>query len=91
MTTNQTTQPAQLLVNGAKVIGEVAVVPGASLIVDGDVKSGLLHAGGAILGVALLGPILGPLSWFALGADSYSKSISGRSVVDQFQAPKASL
>jgi hypothetical protein len=76
--------PGTLLVNGVKVLGEVAIVPGASLIVDGQVKSGIFHAAGGVLGIALLGPVLGPLTWLAFGADSYSRSVSGKTLVDQF-------
>src|SRR5213075_382483 len=68
---NNDTTPGTLLVNGVKVLGEVAVVPGASLIVDGQVKSGIFHAAGGLLGLAILGPVLGPLTWLAVGADSY--------------------
>lgn len=76
--------PGTLLVNGVKVLGEVAVVPGASLIVDGDVKSGIVHAAGALLGIAVLGPVLGPLAWLTVGADSYSRSVSGKNLVELF-------
>jgi len=85
--TNNTTgaqRPGTLLVNGVKVLGEVAVLPGASLIVDGEVKSGIFHAAGGLLGIAILGPVLGPLTWLAIGADSYSRSVSGKNIVDQF-------
>lgn len=87
---NETT-PGTLLVNGVKVIGEVAVVPGASLIVDGQVKSGIFHAAGGLLGLAVLGPVLGPLTWLAVGADSYSRSVSGKTIVDQFSKKKLAL
>jgi hypothetical protein len=87
-TTGGAQTPGTLLVNGAKVLGEVAVVPGASLIVDGNVKSGIVHAASGLLGVAILGPVLGPLTWLAVGADSYSRSVSGKTIVDQFRTPK---
>ena len=88
--TGAQTTPGTLLVNGVKVLGEVAIVPGASLIVDGEVKSGLFHAAGGLLGVAMLGPVFGPLTWLALGMDSYSRSVSGKNIVDQFSTkPKA--
>ena len=80
--------PGTLLVNGVKVLGEVAVVPGASLIVDGEVKSGIFHAAGGLLGLAVLGPVFGPLAWLAVGADSYSRSVSGKTIVNQFKKPK---
>ena len=76
--------PGTLLVNGVKALGEIAIVPGASLIVDGDVKSGVVHAAGGLLGAAILGPVLGPLTWLAIGLDSYSRSVSGRTIIDQF-------
>jgi len=85
------TAPGTLLVNGVKVLGEVAVVPGASLIVDGQVKSGIVHAAGGLLGLAILGPVLGPLAWLAVGADSYSRSVSGKTIVDQFSKKKLAL
>jgi len=85
------TAPGTLLVNGVKVLGEVAVVPGASLIVDGQVKSGIFHAAGGLLGLAILGPVLGPLTWLAVGADSYSRSVSGKTIVDQFSKKKLAL
>lgn len=75
--------PGTLLVNGVKVLGE-AVLPGASLIVDGEVKSGIFHAAGGLLGIAILGPVLGPLTWLVTGADSYSRSVSGKTIVEQF-------
>jgi hypothetical protein len=88
---NNDTAPGTLLVNGVKVLGEVAVVPGASLIVDGQVKSGIFHAAGGLLGLAVLGPVLGPLTWLAVGADSYSRSVSGKTIVDQFTKKKLAL
>lgn len=88
MDQTNTTTPGSLLVNGVKVLGEVAVVPGASLIVDGEVKSGIVHAAGGLLGLAILGPVFGPLTWLAMGADSYSRSVSGKNIVDQFKKPK---
>jgi hypothetical protein len=85
------TAPGTLLVNGVKVLGEVAVVPGASLLVDGQVKSGIFHAAGGLLGLAILGPVLGPLTWLAVGVDSYSRSVSGKTIVDQFTKKKLAL
>jgi hypothetical protein len=91
MNETHNTTPGTLLVNGAKVLGEVAIVPGASLIVDGEVKSGIFHAAGGLLGIAILGPVLGPLTWLAVGADSYSRSVSGKSIVDQFSKKKLAV
>ena len=84
-TSTTVSTPGSLLVNGAKAIGELAIVPGASQIVDGQVKSGLLHAAGGIVGLAMLGPVLGPLAWIGFAADSYSKSVAGKSLQDQFK------
>lgn len=45
---------------------------------DGDIKGGLAHAA---LGVVALAT-LGPLSWFAVAADSYAKSVTGKGLID---------
>ena len=60
-----------------KFIGEVLVVPGASLIADGKVKSGLLHAGAGILASTLLWK---PLVLVAV-ANSLSLSLTGESLL----------
>jgi hypothetical protein len=72
------TPATTVLANAAKLVGEIAVVPGVSLAVDGDVKSGALHAAAAIAGALVLGPFLGTAAWIASGLDSYSKSVTGR-------------
>ncbi|HEX8618834.1 MAG TPA: DUF6072 family protein [Thermoanaerobaculia bacterium] len=74
------TDPVDVLANGAKVLGELAVIPGASLIADGDVKGGVLH--GAI-GIAAA-VVFGPIGWLAVAANSYSRSVSGRNVHQHF-------
>ena len=45
---------ASSTVNGMKLVGE-AIVPGASRLIDGDIRSGGLHLLGAIASVALIG------------------------------------
>jgi hypothetical protein len=86
--THQST-PGEALTNAAKIVGELAVVPGVSLAVDGDVKSGVLHAGTAIAAAIVLGPVLGPLAWIATGLDSYSKSVTGKHIHEVFKPAKA--
>ncbi len=65
---------APVLTNTLKVAGEALVVPGASLVVDGDLKGGALHIVGAYVARALVGPI----GWALMAADSYSVSVSGK-------------
>jgi hypothetical protein len=74
------TTPGGVLANGAKVLGEVAVVPGASLIVDGDVKAGVLHG---VVGVSAA-IVFGPIGWLAVAANSYSRSVTGHNLYDHF-------
>lgn len=62
-----------------KLIGE-AVLPGASLVLDGDIKSGALHFVGGVVGRMVLGPI----GWFYAAADSYSKSSTGKHFHEHF-------
>lgn len=56
-----------------KIVGET-LAPGASLMLDGDMKGGTLHLAGGILARTAFGP----LGWFYMAADSYSKSTTGK-------------
>jgi hypothetical protein len=73
-------EPGRTLVNGAKALGELGILPGISLIADGDVKSGALHALGGVVAAALIGP----LGWILAGADSYSRSVTGKHIHQHF-------
>jgi len=64
------------MVNGLKAAGEALVIPGASLALDGDIKGASIHMAGAIVARALLGPI----GWAYFAVDSYSKSVTGKSL-----------
>jgi hypothetical protein len=78
------TTPSGMLVNGVKAVGEVAIVPGLSLLVDGDVKGGVLHAAAAVVAGAILGPFAA-IGWLVVGADSYSKSLTGQHFHELFK------
>lgn len=74
------TQPANaanVLVNGAKMIGET-VLPGASLLLDGKFVNGAVHT------VAGLGAriALGPIGVALICADSFSKSVTDKNLWD---------
>lgn len=56
-----------------KLIGE-GVMPGVSLLLDGNIKSGTLHLLGGVVGAA----VIGPLGWIYAAADSYSQSNTGK-------------
>ena len=56
-----------------KLIGET-VLPGASLVLDGDIKNGAFHLLGGVLGAMIIGPV----GWFYAAADSYSQSNTGK-------------
>ena len=56
-----------------KLVGE-AFLPGASLLLDGNVKSGALHLVGGVAGRLVFGPI----GWLYAAADSYSRSTTGK-------------
>lgn len=68
---------ANILANGAKLIGE-AVLPGASLLLDGKFVNGAAHS------VAGLGAraALGPLGVALICADSFSKSVTDKFLWD---------
>ena len=56
-----------------KIAGET-ITPGASLILDGNVRLGVLH----MLGAGLARSIAGPFGIGYLALNSYSKSTSGK-------------
>jgi len=74
------THEGSALVNGVKAAGEVLLVPGASLILDGNVKGATTHVVGAFVARALLGPI----GWAFMAADSFSVSVSGKNIHEHF-------
>jgi|GEM_PF-2494178 len=69
-----------ILARGLKLAGET-IVPGASLLLDGEVASGVGHL---IVGT-LARMAFGPLGLLAVAADSYSKSVSGKSLLEQIR------
>ncbi|HYC61337.1 MAG TPA: DUF6072 family protein [Thermoanaerobaculia bacterium] len=71
---------ATVVTNGVKAIAEIGVVPGASLLADGEVRSGTLHILSGVVARALFGPI----GWLAVGADSFSRSVSGKHIYEHF-------
>lgn len=77
LNTVQQSNPSNILANGAKLIGE-AVLPGASLLLDGKFVNGAAHS------VAGLGAraALGPLGVALICADSFSKSVTDKFLWD---------
>jgi len=70
--------PNEAMNNGMKLLGEAVVMPGASLLLDGKIGEGALHA---VLGtVAKL--LLGPPGWILIAANSYSRSVSGKGLYE---------
>ncbi|WP_144404075.1 DUF6072 family protein [Caballeronia cordobensis] len=65
------------MTNGVKLVGE-AFVPGASLLMDGNVVNGAAHVA-AGLGIKML---LGPAGLLLAAADSYSKSVTDKYLWD---------
>jgi hypothetical protein len=75
----------QVVENGVKLVGE-RILPGSSLMMDGDIKGGLAHAAIGLLARAAFGPV----AWFAVAADSYSRSVTGKGLIGHLtSAPSA--
>jgi len=72
------------ILNGVKAAGEAFAFPGASLVIDGNIKSAAVHVAGAVVARALIGPI----GWFYFAADSFSKSVSGKNLHQYFVPAK---
>jgi len=69
-----------LLSRAVKLAGET-IAPGASLLLDGKVGVGALHfVGGALARMAF-----GPLGLLLVAANSYSTSVTGKSLVANLQ------
>jgi hypothetical protein len=66
----------QVVENGVKLVGE-RILPGSSLMMDGDIKGGLTHAALGLVARAAFGPV----AWFAVAADSYSRSVTGKGLI----------
>lgn len=64
-----------VLTNGAKLVGE-SVLPGASLLMDGQFLSGAAHA---VVGIGARIAI-GPAAVLLVCADSFSKSVTDKSL-----------
>jgi hypothetical protein len=80
MSTDTSPAPLQQAINGVKLAGDFAVLPGSSLLLDGKVLEGGAHA---IIGLVAVRAI-GPVGWFLTAANAYSKSTSGSSLVEHF-------
>lgn len=68
---------ADRLTNAAKLVGE-SVLPGASLMMDGKLANGAVHA---LLGFGARA-LAGPAGIVLIAADSYSKSVSDKYLWD---------
>ena len=77
---------ANTLNRGVKLIGEVGVAPGASLLLDGDMIRGGAHLIGGLAARAVLGPI----GLLLVAANSYSKSVTGCNLHEHFTPSRAS-
>ncbi len=77
--TSATAKPAAgtVATNGLKLVGET-FVPGASLIMDGNIVNGAAHVAAGIGIKALLGPV----GLLLAAADSYSKSVTDKYLWD---------
>lgn len=64
---------ARVFANGVKLVGE-ALIPGASLMLDGKIVNGAAHAAAGL--AARL--VIGPAGLVLAAADSYSKSVSDK-------------
>ena len=84
--------PGTQAVNAAKLVANVAILPGVGQLVEGKLAEGAMYGVGGLATKALLVPVLGGplvlLAWVALGLDSYSRSSTGAHLWEQ-KAPKA--
>ena len=77
--------PVDMVTNGVKMIGET-MLPGASLLMDGNLTEGAAHAA---LGLAAA-TFVAPWAVLVVVADSFSKSISGKNLWQHVKIGKKS-
>lgn len=63
------------ITNGVKLVGE-AILPGASLLMDGKLREGAAHA---VVGIGAR-LALGPIGALVVAADSFSKSVNDKNL-----------
>jgi hypothetical protein len=68
---------------GIKILGE-AVAPGASLVLDGKILPGAAHLVGGLVARWAFGPV----GWLLVAANSYSKSVTGRSLTEHLASTR---
>ena len=68
---------------GIKILGET-VAPGASLALDGKILPGAAHLVGGLVARWAFGPV----GWLLVAANSYSKSVTGRSLPEHLQGAR---
>jgi Family of unknown function (DUF6072) len=83
-TENDQPQPQDQIRNAVQLAGEY-VLPGASNLMNGDLKTGGIHL---LLGLAA-GALLGPIGMLAVKANSYSRATTGRNVYEHFTSATA--
>jgi len=74
---NDRLSPGVQLLNFLKLAGDVAIIPGTSLLMQGKVPQGGTHALLGWLAKTALGSVTGTVGWLLLAANSYAKSTSG--------------
>ena len=68
---------------GLKMLGET-VAPGVSLVLDGKILPGAAHLVGGLVARWAFGPV----GWLLVAANSYSKSVTGRSLTEHLQSTR---
>jgi len=79
------TEQTNVLNNGVKLVSEALVSPGTSLLLDGNIASGVTHMAGGVLSKVLLGPVWGSVAIVGLALNSYSKSTTGSGLFGQYK------
>lgn len=79
MSQENTNELGHVVTNGVKLAGDALLAPGTSLILDGQIGSGIARV---VVGFAARA-FLGPVGWFVVAADAYTKSTTGNGLLDR--------
>lgn len=77
--------------NAVRLVGDFGFVPGMSQIIDGKYVSGFVHAGIGIASRLLLAPPVGIALWALTAANSYSRTVRGKNVIEFKESDKEQI
>lgn len=87
MSSEERSEMDKVVTNGIRLAGDTLVVPGASLILDGQIGPGIARVAAGVAARVVFGPI----GWLAVAADSYAKTTTGTGLAERLWSKAKSV